>query len=110
PNVTGPMVNINPLLVEKERRLGREVGCSTDEVICGNALFRNDGGGKFTELSDAAGAGTFWPWGAAAGDFDNDGYADLFIPSGMGYPFYYWPNYLLMNKGDGTVDNRAAEL
>jgi hypothetical protein len=28
----------------------------------------------------------------------------------MGYPFYYWPNYLLMNQGDGTFRNRATEL
>jgi hypothetical protein len=28
----------------------------------------------------------------------------------MGYPFYYWPNSLLMNQGDGTFRNRAAEL
>jgi hypothetical protein len=25
----------------------------------------------------------------------------------MGYPFPYWPNYLMMNKGDGTFANRA---
>jgi hypothetical protein len=106
----GPMVDTDPTLAEEEKRLGRDVGFNHDEVLFGNALFRNDGGGKFTEVSDAAGAETFWPWGAAAGDFDNDGHEDLFIPSGMGYPFYYWPNYLLMNKGNGTFVDRALEL
>src|SRR5262249_12122114 len=60
--------------------------------------------------SDRAGLETFWPWGIATGDFDNDGHEDVFIPSGMGYPFYYWPNQLLMNNGDGTFSNRADKL
>ena len=29
---------------------------------------------------------TFWPWGIAAGDFDNDGFEDLFLPVGHGLP------------------------
>jgi hypothetical protein len=28
----------------------------------------------------------------------------------MGYPFYYWPNQLMMNNGDGTFTERAATL
>jgi hypothetical protein len=28
----------------------------------------------------------------------------------MGYPFYYWPNQLLMNQGDGTFRNRATDF
>lgn len=75
----------------------------------GNALYHNQGGGKFTEVSEKAGVETFWPWGVAAGDFDNDGDPDVFVPSGMGYPFYYWPNVLLMNNGDGTFTDRADQ-
>jgi hypothetical protein len=85
-------------------------GFRVEEVVFGNTLFKNLGGGKFREVSDAANTETFWPWGVATGDFDNDGYEDLFLPSGMGYPFYYWPNQLLMNKGDETFAERAAEL
>lgn len=78
-------------------------------VIFGNTLFRNEGGGAFSEVSDAAGTETFWPWGVAVGDFDNDGDEDVFLPSGMGYPFFYHPSYLLMNRGDGTFSNAAAK-
>jgi len=53
---------------------------------------------------------TFWPWGIATGDYDNDGHEDVFITAGMGYPFYYWPNSLMMNKGDGTFQDRAADF
>src|SRR5262249_40459197 len=48
-------------------------------------------------------------WGIATGDFDNDGFEDVFLPSGMGYPYFYWPNDLMMNNGDGTFTDRAAE-
>ena len=51
----------------------------------------------------------FWPWGIATGDFDNDGYEDVFVPTGMGYPYFYWPSYLLMNNGNETFTNRAQE-
>jgi hypothetical protein len=106
----GPRASGNPLKAEEEYELGRQIGFKHEEVIFGNGLYRNDGGGKFTEVSDEAGMETFWPWGIATGDFDNDGYEDVFIPSGMGYPFYYWPNYLMMNQGDGTFANRAEEI
>ena len=75
--------------------------------VLGNTLFHNLGGGRFDEISDKAGLETFWPWGAATGDFDNDGYVDVFIPSGMGYPFFYWPNCLMMNQGDSTFVDRS---
>jgi hypothetical protein len=107
---SGPFAEEKPFLIQEEQELGRQIGFRHEEVLFGNACFRNEGGGKFTEVSDRAGLETFWPWGIAVGDFDNDGYEDVFVPSGMGYPFYYWPNYLLMNQGDGTFHDRAAEL
>ena len=50
---------------------------------------------------------TFWPWGVAVGDSDNDGDIDALIPSGMGYPFFYWPSALMMNQGDGSFADLA---
>jgi hypothetical protein len=81
-----------------------------DRVLFGNTLYKNLGRGKFQEVSAKAGMETLWPWGVATGDFDNDGYEDVFIPSGMGYPYFYWPNQLMMNNGDGTFTNRAEGL
>ncbi|HET6883867.1 MAG TPA: CRTAC1 family protein, partial [Pirellulales bacterium] len=86
--------------------LMRQAGEDFEEVLLfGNALYRNQGEGAFVECSDAAGLETFWPWGVAVGDFDNDGDQDLFLPSGMGYPFFYWPNYLMLNNGQGAFVN-----
>ena len=67
--------------------------------IFGNALWKNLGGGKYQEVSDPAGAETWWPWGPSVGDLNADGYADVFITSGMGYPFAYAGNNLLLNEG-----------
>ncbi len=77
-------------------------------MIFGNTLFKNLGGGRFKEVADEAGLETFWPWGIATGDFDNDGFEDVFLPSGMGYPYFYWPNRLMMNQGNGTFGERAS--
>jgi hypothetical protein len=107
--LSGPLAAEHAELIAQEQELARRIGFRHEEVLFGNAFYRNDGGGKFTEISDRAGLETFWPWGIATGDFDNDGYEDVFLPSGMGYPFYYWPNYLLMNQGDGNFHELANE-
>lgn len=64
-----------------------------------NRLFRNDGGGKFADVTDAAGlAGTGYDMGAAVGDFDNDGHPDLFV-AGVHHSTLYH------NNGDGTFSD-----
>jgi enediyne biosynthesis protein E4 len=62
-----------------------------------NALYRNLGGGKFEDVTEKSGLARvpFYGMGVAAGDFDNDGYADLFI---TGYPSCA----LLHNNRNGT--------
>ena len=61
-----------------------------------NRLFRNDGNGVFTDVTEKAGlAGTGYDMGVAVGDFDNDGFPDLFI-AGVHH------NTLYRNNGDGT--------
>jgi enediyne biosynthesis protein E4 len=53
-------------------------------------LFRNDGGGSFTDVSYRAGLAAptipFLSWGTGFLDFDNDGLPDVFISSGHVYP------------------------
>ena len=64
-----------------------------------NALYRNNGDGTFTDVADKAGVacgqmGQFG-MGAAAADFDGDGWQDLYVTN-------YGKNVLFRNKGDGT--------
>ena len=49
----------------------------------GNSLYRNQGTGKFENISDKAGVEMGrWAWSSDAWDFDHDGYSDLYIANG----------------------------
>jgi hypothetical protein len=61
-----------------------------------NRLFRNNGNGTFTDVTEKAGLqGIGYSMGVAAGDYDNDGFVDLYV-TGVNH------NQLLHNNGDGT--------
>jgi hypothetical protein len=61
-----------------------------------NRLFENDGHGHFTDVTEKAGlAGTGYDIGVAIGDYDNDGYEDIFVAG-------VYRNTLYHNNGDGT--------
>ncbi|MHB1426387.1 MAG: CRTAC1 family protein [Gemmataceae bacterium] len=110
PSLSGPQEYQKPSKVASDLWCIATRGTKPEELLFGNACYRNDGGGRFAEISDQAGLETFWPWGIADGDFDNDGLPDIFIPAGMGYPFYYWPNSLMMNQGDCKFKDLAEAL
>lgn len=64
-----------------------------------NALYRNNRDGTFTDVTDQAGvAGGTFGMGVAVGDYDNDGFPDLFITS-------YGRCILYHNNGDGTFSD-----
>jgi len=69
-----------------------------DNNLFGNALYQNMGTAPFKEVSDEMGAETYWPWGVTVADFNADGYEDVFVTGGMGYPFRYGINSLLLNE------------
>ena len=69
-------------------------------------LYRNDSAGaklRFTDVSTAAGLGvaTGYGMGVSVGDINNDGRPDLYL-SNFGH------NQLLVNRGDGTFEDRTA--
>jgi enediyne biosynthesis protein E4 len=109
-SVMGPIQSLPPAAQEAEKRFIDLFAIRNSEVVFGNTFFKSLAPGKFAEVSEQANLETFWPWGIAVGDFDNDGYEDVFLPSGMGYPYDYWPNALLMNNGNETFTDRAKEL
>jgi enediyne biosynthesis protein E4 len=67
------------------------------DFIWGNALYHKLSNGHFEEVSDPLGVETYWPWGASIGDLNADGWDDIFIASGMSYPYRYGINSLLLN-------------
>ncbi len=74
-----------------------------------NRLYRNNGDGTFTNVADSAMASGNSTFGAAWGDFNADGYVDLYVVN-RGTKGAPQPNQLFVNNGDGTFTDRAAEL
>ena len=66
-------------------------------------LFENDGKGNFRDVTEKAGlAGTGFDNAVAIGDYDNDGYKDVFVGGVHG-------NHLYHNNGDGTFTDVTAK-
>jgi len=61
-----------------------------------NRLYKNNRDGTFTDVTEKAGlSDAGWAMGVCVGDYDNDGFDDLFVT-------YYGQNRLYHNNGNGT--------
>jgi enediyne biosynthesis protein E4 len=70
-----------------------------------NRLYRQNAGGSFTDVTAASGlssAGNDYGMGVAVGDYDNDGYPDLYVTG-------YGRNILYRNNGNGTFTDVTEE-
>ncbi|MGA8442819.1 MAG: VCBS repeat-containing protein, partial [Candidatus Sulfotelmatobacter sp.] len=66
-------------------------------------LFRNNGDGTFTDVTKESGLiNQGWGVGVTVGDYDNDGYRDVFITN-------FGSNALFRNNGNGTFTNVTKE-
>jgi hypothetical protein len=68
-----------------------------------SALYHNNGDGTFTDVTDRTGVGAdgLFGMGVAVGDYDNDGFPDLYV---VGYDH----SILYHNNGDGTFTDVTA--
>ncbi|MFL6211794.1 MAG: CRTAC1 family protein [Pyrinomonadaceae bacterium] len=67
-----------------------------------SALYHNNGDGTFTDVTDKAGVGDIgWGMGVAVGDYNNDGFDDLYVTC-LGQ------NHLFKNNGNGTFTDVTA--
>jgi len=67
-----------------------------------NRLYRRGDDGRYTDVTAASGLGdSGYGMGAAVGDFDNDGWVDVFVSN-------YGPDRLYRNQGDGSFADVTA--
>lgn len=68
-----------------------------------NRLYRNLGGYRFADVTEKAGvAGHGYGMGVAVGDYNNDGFEDIYVTG-------FEHNQLLRNRGDGTFEDVTAK-
>jgi hypothetical protein len=92
--------------IDRDGDLDLFVGYESERLAAGvrfpSRLYRNDGTGRFLEVSQAAGLDSSdRVVGAVFGDVDNDGDADLFVSN------FLAKNRLFINRGDGTFVEEA---
>jgi hypothetical protein len=85
-------------------------------ILQGNRLYRNEraqGESTFTDVSVAAGVGTQGNGSSASwGDYDNDGYLDLYVVTSSTFKpgmTYYHPDHLFHSEGNGTFSDVTCE-
>src|SRR5690349_23410653 len=70
---------------------------------CTNRLYKNNRDGTFTDVTEKAGLHrTGWVSSVCIGDYNNDGFDDLFVT-------YWGQNVLYRNNGDGTFNDVTKE-
>ncbi len=71
-----------------------------DDLHC--SLYRNQGDGTFKDITGESGlTRTAWGMGVTFGDYDNDGFVDIYL-NNLG------TNFLYRNRGDGTFEDVTA--
>ncbi len=79
-----------------------ELSDGREKIPHRNALYRNEGGWTFRDVSAGSGLDVAaWGNGVCAGDYDNDGRLDLYVTN-------FGPNFLFRNNGGGTFSENAV--
>lgn len=84
----------------------RDGNIRNDEVHGSNYLYRNNGDGTFTDISEWAGIGRVATntRGVTMGDVNNNGFLDIYITNSMGFA------KLLINDGNGRFTDQIETL
>jgi uncharacterized membrane protein YraQ (UPF0718 family) len=88
-----------------------EQDAAIPQVLARNVLLEPVGEGRFQETARAHGLEVGgWSWDVSTGDFDNDGWQDLYIVNGTWVPNEVTPsNIFLRNQGGGDFEEETAQ-
>ena len=80
---------------------------SVNSPLSRHRLYRNEGIGKFSDISSAAGIHPNFGYGlnVIAGDFNQDGYQDLYVCND-----FRWPDFYFVNQKNGTFKESINEF
>ncbi len=76
--------------------------------LVSNSLYHNNGDGSFTKVTNVVSTTRGNAWGVTWGDYDNDGWLDLFVANCRGAARYPGGNALFRNNHDGTFTRVMA--
>jgi hypothetical protein len=75
-NLVIPQDDFNPSMPKQTRQRYLK-------MVRGNSLMRNNGSGRFTDITSPMDEGyAGWAWGTGLGDFNNDGWEDIYVANG----------------------------
>ncbi|MFQ5422717.1 MAG: FG-GAP-like repeat-containing protein [Phycisphaerae bacterium] len=104
-----PLVNASGVVAGDYDRDG-DLDLYISRLNVANRLLRNDGGLAFTDVTLTAGVGdTGFGTGCAWGDYDGDGWLDLYVPNRGVTHDVPAANRLYHNLGDGTFEEVAVQ-
>ncbi|MCG8331532.1 MAG: VCBS repeat-containing protein [Chitinophagales bacterium] len=70
-----------------------------------NTLYRNEGNGTFTDITNEAGVDKAgFGLGIAISDFDENGFPDIYVAND-----YFMPDFMYLNNGDGTFTDKVKK-
>lgn len=84
---------------------------ANDKFVTHNTLLENQNGSSFVDVSDSASTGMFIDgMGVAPGDFDGNGYEDIYVTNTATNGPDFGGNILVRNNGDGTFNEMGGAL
>lgn len=88
-----------------------DIYIANDKSYTHNTLLKNKGDGTFEDISITGNTGMNMDgMGIAVGDYDNNGYLDIYVTNTPASSLDFGGNLFLHNNGDGTFTEKGSEL
>lgn len=103
-----PLTSCEAVWLDYDHDGDQDLYVSVDGFILANKLYRNNGNGAFTDVSEVSGAGVVLnAMGIAIGDYDNDGWEDLYITNSGGTEAKH---VMLRSTGNNRFEDVSAAM